>query len=91
MADKSTELAMYVVVISDRHSDDALELFFSVASALKRAEEATNEMANNYRAAPGDLERTLTDSMERSGWLYYASLEDAGSIRVETRQPKDAR
>ena len=89
VTEQKTAKTIHVVVIEDRHTDAALELFFHQEGAMKRAEEATSEMVDNYRSSAEHLDTELNDAMQREGWLYYASLEDAGSVRVEKHEPKD--
>lgn len=79
-------MKVFVVIVSDRHTDDALYLYSVEASALSRAERETQNMLEHYRSSADELDTDLNDSMQRSGWLYYASLEDAGSVRVETHE-----
>lgn len=85
---KIEHMTIYIVVITDRHSDNELEPYLDQSSALARAKEATDEMVNHYRVDSDDLDTEINRAMERDGWLYYASLEDAGTVYVQAREIK---
>lgn len=76
----------YITVVSDKHSDDSLEPFWGRDEAIRRAEEATASMVQHYHVSAEDLDTDLNSDMQRDGWIYYAALEDAGHVRVETKE-----
>lgn len=65
---------------SDRHSDPEIAVFATVEGAIAAAK-ARAKQCDRF----GDLDETLTSSMQRAGWLYFARYGEGNSIRVELR------
>ncbi|HEY7236553.1 MAG TPA: hypothetical protein VH539_20500 [Gemmatimonadaceae bacterium] len=69
-----------IILHSDRHVDPEVVVFASrddaIAEARRRAQEC-----NRF----GDMREQLTASMQRSGWIYFATYGESNSIRVELK------
>jgi hypothetical protein len=66
-----------IVLHTDRHSDPSVFVFTDPDKAIQFAQDRCKEFDRF-----GDAKEGLTESMAKAGWLYYASMEDVGYIRV---------
>lgn len=73
---------IYIAICCDRHIDEVVKVFTSPELAIEYAKTfATSGGIWNEKT---DIEESLTDSMIRSGCLYYATYSPEGdSVRVE--------
>lgn len=74
---------IHVAILSDHHQDDVICLFTKPARAQRWARAVVERYQRKY-SQPLELEPDLTQSMEKSGWVYYKRLPaEVGSVRIE--------
>jgi hypothetical protein len=70
---------VYVVLHENHHAEAVVEVFSSLANALNRA----NELLALFARWPEEVDKTLTESMKRMGWVFNAVYgPDGDNIRV---------
>lgn len=70
---------LFLVIVSDRHTDDEYFPYRDKELALKRANEEVEEILKHYNATPEEM-YDMNDTNDE--WLFHSSLEDSGSVTV---------
>lgn len=76
-------MIVYVVILEDRHGDPMVKVFSTVELAINYAKRLTEY----YPHKEDNFEKTITPSMTRDGWLYYAILScESDNVKVLQRK-----
>lgn len=70
-------MEIYMVVAKDRHTDDDIQVFTRLITALKYVTEIQAEYKGTYEWTEEEID----------GWEYYTSAgDDCPSIRIERKE-----
>lgn len=81
-------MKIYVVMHKDTHFDFEVEVFSTPEKAIEAAEKSVQDTVKHYKYfnPETDFDRELNSSMIESGWIYYCSYGDSGSVMVLTKE-----
>jgi hypothetical protein len=74
---------VYVLVCEDRHAEDRIDVYLDCDKVLQEARNVANSNAWSYNYS---ADEELNDFMKEDGWIFYSSIEDCCSVRVEQKE-----